>query len=324
LGGLDEFTNIRSSFEQQEEVVLPVEDYIPVDEGVGLFYYAQGNGPNKVIIPCAHGLMDDLIEPLTCGCQLIFYDQRGRGRSDPDPDASRTWRDYEVRDLESIRQHLGFEHFALLGWSYMGGISALYAAQHTARVQQLILMCPVAPRNPAPYHDPDARAAKAASRLDPTKVEQLKVRQAAGDDLENPVAYCRENIQVYYPSKMGRPEALVRMRSDPCVFPNEWAHNLSLHWQTHFPPDSLEHDWRTEVGSVTAQTLVIHGLEDLIPLEAAREWAYSIPQARLWCIPGVGHFPHLEAPEVFFPAINHFLAGEWPEEAEIVQTLLSK
>ena len=63
---------------------------------------------------------------------------------------------------------------------------------------------------------------------------------------------------------------------------------------------------------------MIHGLEDLIPVEGAREWATSILQARLLCIPGVGHLPHLEAPEVFFPAINRFLTGEWPEEAEIV------
>ena len=64
---------------------------------------------------------------------------------------------------------------------------------------------------------------------------------------------------------------------------------------------------------------MIHGEEDLIPIEAAREWAISIPNARLLCIPGVGHFPHLEAPEVFFPSVQGFLNGEWPEGAEIVQ-----
>ena len=57
------------------------------------------------------------MKPLSHGCQLIFYDHRGRGRSDTDPDASRTWTDYEVRDLESIHQHLEITQIAILGLS---------------------------------------------------------------------------------------------------------------------------------------------------------------------------------------------------------------
>lgn len=296
------------------------EGYISVDDEVRLYYCTMGSGSNKVIIPSVCGLKDDLVELLIHGCRLIFYDQRGRGRSDTDPDDSRIWTDYEVRDMESVRQYFGFEQISIMGWSYMGGISALYAAKHPDRVKQLILMCPVSPRSNAPYDDPEGREKKGTSRLDSTKVEQLKAMQEAGEDIENPVDYCRENIQVYYPSKMGKPDALVRMRSDPCVFPNEWEHNMSEHWQKHFPPDSLERDWRPKVSSVKAKTLVIHGVEDLIPIEASREWVISIPNARLLCIPGVGHFPHLESPKVFFSSVKGFLNGEWPEGSEIVQT----
>ncbi|WP_309890623.1 hypothetical protein [Archangium sp.] len=51
------------------------------------------------------------------------------------------------------------------------------------------------------------------------------------------------------------------------------------------------------------------------PLEGAREWAASIPGARLLAIPGAGHAPHLERPDLFFPAVDAFLAGGWPEGA---------
>ena len=294
------------------------EGYIPVDEGVRLYYCKIGNGPNKVVIPSACGLMDDFVEPLHSGCELIFYDQRGRGRSDTDPDETRIWTDYEVRDMESVRQHFGFEKIAIIGWSYMGGISALYAARHSEHVERLILMCPVSPRSNAPFDDPKVRNEMAESRLDSARVEQLKALKEAGEDIDNPEEYCRENIQVYYPAKMGQPDALVRMRSDPCVYPNEWEENISKHWKKHFPPDSLEYDWRSEVSSIKAQTLVIHGAEDLIPIEAAHEWTMSIPNARLVCISGVGHFPQLEAPEEFFSSVKEVLNGEWPEKAEIV------
>jgi proline iminopeptidase len=71
--------------------------------------------------------------------------------------------------------------------------------------------------------------------------------------------------------------------------------------------------------SIKVPTLVIHGTEDLIPLESAREWAATLPNARLFTIPEVGHYPHLEAPEIFFPAVDQFLSGEWPEGAEVVK-----
>ncbi|NIM95777.1 MAG: hypothetical protein GTO18_18920 [Anaerolineales bacterium] len=56
-------------------------------------------------------------------------------------------------------------------------------------------------------------------------------------------------------------------------------------------------------------------MEDLIPVEAAFDWADAIPDARVLCIPGVG-LPHIEAPEVFFSAVNRFLDGEWLNGAE--------
>jgi proline iminopeptidase len=87
----------------------------------------------------------------------------------------------------------------------------------------------------------------------------------------------------------------------------------------HYPPESrTKYDWREQVSTVHATTLVVHGTEDLIPQEASREWAATLPQARLWVVEGSGHFPHLEAPEVFFPAVETFLRGQWPEAAQAV------
>jgi len=286
-----------------------------VEDGIRLCYSITGSGPMDVIIPIACGLKADLVDELVEGCRLIFYDMRGRGGSDTDPDDDRNWTDYEVRDLESVRNHFGLKQVSIMGWSYMGGVCALYAAKYPEQVKRLILMCPVEPRSNAPYDDPEGKEEKAAARLDPDRAAHLQAMEESGEGVKDPGSHCRENIQVYYPTKMGKPTALARMRCDPCVHPNEWAHNMAEHWRKHFPPDSLERDWRSEAGLITAKTLVIHGLEDLIPLEASREWVSSIPNARLLRIPGVGHFPRLEAPEVFFPAVRIFLDGTWLDGA---------
>jgi pimeloyl-ACP methyl ester carboxylesterase len=51
-------------------------------------------------------------------------------------------------------------------------------------------------------------------------------------------------------------------------------------------------------------------MEDLIPLESSREWVDTLQNARLLLLKGSGHFPHLEAPEAYYPAVEHFLNGE--------------
>lgn len=293
------------------------EGHILVDDEVRLYYRTVGGGTDTVVIPAATGLAADL-ESFAQGRRLIFYDQRGRGRSDVDEDESHIWSDYEVRDLEAVRQHFGLEQMSVMGWSYMGGIGALYTAAHPGRVKRLILMCAISPRSDAPYRDPEAVAQKEGERIDPEGAKRLREMQQSGFATSDPEAYCREFQKVIVPRQMGRPEALARMRSDPCTSPNEWRHNIAKHTRTHAPPDSMHWDWRQRVSSVQAPALVIHGSEDLIPLESSREWAVVLPHARLLVIPGSGHFPHLEAPDLYFPAVERFLSGEWPEGATAV------
>ncbi len=291
------------------------EGYVLLEEGLRLHYRTVGTGSDTVVIPAAAGLAADL-ESLAQGRRLIFYDQRGRGQSDLDPSESSIWSDYEVDDLETIRQHFGLDQMSIIGWSYMGGMSALYAADYPERVNRLVLMCAISPRSDAPYNDPEAREKKEDERIDPEGAKRLREMQQQGLDISDPETYCRELHRVTMPRQMGRPETLTRMRSDPCAFPNEWPHNQAEHTRKHVPVESRKWDWRQRITSVQALTLVIHGKEDLIPLESSREWTNTLPHARLLVISGSGHFPHLEAPKVYFPAVERFLSGEWPEETK--------
>jgi len=293
--------------------------YINAEEDLRLSYQQVGEGQPSVIVPGACLLGADL-NPLAGGHTLLLYDMRGRGGSDPSPDPWAAWTTFEVTDLEAVRRSFGLSKVSLIGWSYMGGVVPLYALNFPQRVERLVLMCPISPRSPAPYDDLAAANRKAQERIDPRGVERLEEQRAKGKDLEDPVAYCRDYRSVYTPRQMGRPEALDRMRSDPSVYPNEWPDALSSHWQRHFPEESWQRDWREMLHGLPHPTLVIHGAEDLIPLASSREWASTLPNARLLVIPGAGHFPHLEAPEIFFPAVDQFLKGEWPSEATIVHT----
>jgi pimeloyl-ACP methyl ester carboxylesterase len=64
-----------------------------------------------------------------------------------------------------------------------------------------------------------------------------------------------------------------------------------------------------ELKSHTTPTLVISGEEDaLFPTEAIREIAGLIPGAELQTIPGSGHSPYYEVPEIFNRIVGDFLA----------------
>jgi len=289
------------------------EGYVPFQEGLRLYYRVVGDGPKTVVIPAATGLAADL-ESLARRRRVIFYDQRSRGQSDVDPDESHIWIDYEVHDLEAIRHHFGLERMSIIGWSYMGAISALYAATHPACVDRFVLMCAIPPRSDAPYIDSEAIAKKGEERIDPEGAKRLREMQQQGLDISDPETYCREYESVITPRQMGRPETLAQRRSDPCAFANEWPHNKAR----NLPPVVTQWDWRQQVISAQAPALVIHGAEDLIPVGASQEWVATLPKARLLIIPGSGHFPHLEAPDLYFSAVDRFLSGEWPEGAEAI------
>lgn len=301
---------------QRSNTLTVNEGYVPLQEGLRLYYRVVGDGTRTVVIPAATGLAADL-ELLAQEHRVIFYDQRGRGQSDVDPDESHIWTDYEVHYLEAIRQHFDLEQMSIIEWSYMGGMSALYAATYPKCVDRLVLMCAIPPRSDAPYNDPEAMAKKEDERIDQEGEKRLREMEETNLDTSDPEAYCREFLKVNLPCQMGRPEALTRMRSDPCAFPNEWLHNKVEHTRKHIPVDSRQWDWRQRMTSVQAPTLVIHGEKDSIPMESSREWANVLPNAHLLIIPGSGHFPHLEDPEVYFPAVERFLNGEWPEGAEV-------
>jgi pimeloyl-ACP methyl ester carboxylesterase len=65
-------------------------------------------------------------------------------------------------------------------------------------------------------------------------------------------------------------------------------------------------------------TLVVHGERDTVPLEGSRAWAARL-NARLLVIAGTGHASFVERPEVFFPAVDQFLRGEWPDDSQMTR-----
>ncbi|HEU4614768.1 MAG TPA: alpha/beta fold hydrolase, partial [Kofleriaceae bacterium] len=78
--------------------------------------------------------------------QLVFYDQRGGGRSRTDDRAPITWRTH-VEDLDQVIDELEVKPLAIVGYSWGGLLAMLYAIEAAAgrtrfRPERLILIDP--------------------------------------------------------------------------------------------------------------------------------------------------------------------------------------
>ena len=81
-----------------------------------------------------------LLAPLQLGRQrAVLPDQRGAGQSRPAARLAGNHTDQLVADLETLRRHLGIEHWALLAGSWGTVVALRYAQSHPDRVTRLVL-----------------------------------------------------------------------------------------------------------------------------------------------------------------------------------------
>lgn len=70
---------------------------------------------------------------------VVFFDQRGCGRSTPFAECNRNTPFDTVRDMERIRKHMGWKRFVLFGGSYGTSLILLYAIRYPQRVLRYVL-----------------------------------------------------------------------------------------------------------------------------------------------------------------------------------------
>ena len=71
--------------------------------------------------------------------RVIFFDQRGAGRSTPFAETKDNTTQHLLEDIEKLRLHLRIDKFNVFGGSWGSTLSLLYAINHPERVNSLIL-----------------------------------------------------------------------------------------------------------------------------------------------------------------------------------------
>ncbi|HVH38213.1 MAG TPA: alpha/beta hydrolase [Sphingomicrobium sp.] len=280
-------------------------------DGVRLHYRVAGTSGPVVIAPFAlyHG---SALDRLAKGRRIVTYDPRGRGKSQAvAPD--RVSLDLLLADFDTVRRAVGAEQATIIGWSGAGMEMFVYALRNPGRVTRLIHLAPVAPRF-VPYGA--QMMADREKRTDDAARAAYRKRVEDGEFANDPSAECRARAAVTTPPLFADP-ADAGLSPDVCDFPNEHSAAIGTYFGALF--GSIDgYDWRSALPKVTIPRLVIHPLQDNIPLAGSREWVAGQANARILTIDRSGHFPHYEQPDATLSAIAAFLEGEWPAGAETI------
>jgi pimeloyl-ACP methyl ester carboxylesterase len=230
------------------------------------------------------------------GFRVVVPDQIGYGRSSK-PIIPYNFHDM-ARNTRTLLQHLNVERAMVIGHSMGGMLAARLATQYPEVVERLVLYNPIGlvdPRFERPWESTDESYKRTLGATFQSIRSSL-------------MRYVSHNQAAWTPEF----ENYARVRYS-WTLGAEWprlAMVQTLLGQVIYL-DPVIDDWP----HIKAPTLAFGGAEDSLPGSAAvfqarmKFVAETIPngRGRLHLIPGVGHVPHMEAPEKTYPPLLAFL-----------------
>jgi proline iminopeptidase len=225
--------------------------------------------------------------------QVIFYDQRGTGKSKRvSPDAP-FGMDAQVADLEAVRAKFGFQKFDLAGDSYGGLLAMAYAAAHPEHIEKLILSDSAAPAwkdiiRVLPDVYPDVMEKIAASEKNPPPGTNL-----ADQGIRN------HFLMLFYSEQ--KRDAYLAGAKDLGATPQVGAAVQKATRTLDLTPALPKFNF---------PTLVITGRFDMnvTPLTAWNIYK-AIPGAKFVVFEKSGHLPSYEEPDKYVQVVDAFLAA---------------
>ena len=303
----------------------PSEGYIVTPDKVRLFYKIVGSGSETLV--AVHGGPGNSLEsvrpdfgPLANGRRVIYYDQRGQGRSELIKDGKKLGYEQHVADLEALRQHFKLEKMSLIGNSWGGLLVSLYAVAHPDRIERMILDVPAAPIRAFNDDMEDEISRRMAKIYTPEEIKRSNANRHPDmwQKAKDPIAFCRETYLTILRTYTYTQTLEGNFKGDLCAGGPESVRNQRI-VNAHAWRSLGDYNLMPKLGVVKAPVLVIHGAADVIPLRSSEFWASGYPNARLLVIEKAGHIAHVETPGIFFPAVEMFLKGSFPADAKKIE-----
>jgi proline iminopeptidase len=266
--------------------------------GVSLFARWVGEGdPTVIALHGGPGASHDYLRPqfdlLARRRTILYYDQRGGGRSLVPRDVPLGWREH-VADLAAITSASLRPPVTLLGFSWGGLLALLFATEHPDLVARLALVAP------AGAH------AEVRTRFEQT----LAARQGAPEVAEARAALSRSGLRERDPDAFWRRAFALSVAGyfkDPARAHDLTPFRVAARAQRAVWESLAGMDLRPRLPGITADTLVLHGRFDPVPLESSEELVARMPHARLIVFEDSGHALYAEETARFADVMDTFL-----------------
>ena len=236
-------------------------------------------------------LQNDVWTRLSHNRQIVFYDQRGTGKSKRvSPDAP-FGMDAQVADMEAVRAKFGFQKLDLVGDSYGGLLAMAYAAAHPEHIEKLILSDSAAPA----WKD----IVRVLPDVFPDVLEQITAREKSATGTDAADQRIRDHFLMLFYSEANRDAYLAGVKdleSVPQVSAAVQKATRTL-------------DLTPELPKFTFPTMVITGRYDMnvTPLTAWNIYK-AIPGAKFVVFEKSGHLPSYEEPDKYVSVVDAFLS----------------
>ena len=264
--------------------------------GVRLYERRIGAGPEVIVLHGGPGAHHDYLLPgfdlLARRRTLVYYDQRGGGRSAVAREVPVGWRE-QVADLEALRVLWGRDQLVLAGYSWGGLLALLYALEHPGRVERLALVSTAPVWRGAREIFEQRFRERGASPV----IQQMRADLASsGLKDQDPERYRRRAFELSVAGYFHDPERV----KDLTPF------RITGRTQTEVWESLGDFDLRPRLHEIGVPAVVLHGDDDPIPLEASRILAQGL-EAPLHVLPDCGHVPYVEATDRFVELLDPFL-----------------
>jgi proline iminopeptidase len=228
---------------------------------------------------------------------LLFYDQRGGGRSKSNTQVPITWQTH-VEDLGAVVVEFGLEPLSIVGYSWGAMLALLYIIEQRKN-PHLVPPARVALIDPAPLTREYRRQFEAEfnRRQQGPEIQRLREELArSGLREKDPAAYRQRAFELSvagYFADPGRARDLTPFRVVGRVQQSVW--------------ESLgDFDLIRELEGAKVPSVITHGRDDPIPLASSVEASRAL-ETSLVVLDDCGHVPYVEQPERLFSALDTFL-----------------
>jgi proline iminopeptidase len=260
-----------------------------------------GKGEPLLIVHGGPGLNHTYLLPhlknLSRWYTLVFYDQRACGKS-AIPSSDSTSLKFFADDMEEIRKNLGVEKILLFGHSWGAIPVTRYALDYPDRVKGIIYCNPVT----------------LSKEYDAIIHEQQSLRVTGRDSTNRSIIIGSPDF------KAGKADAYRRLLI--LSFLHSFAdeanfEKLKFELQPKFKQasqvlytglaaDLKDYNYYSSIQRFRFPTLILHGREDVLPLQASERLLESIPNSRLTIFRNSGHFIFMEEPKKFYQEMVTF------------------